>query len=116
RHTLCSLSPHRGTSKPCARRWLPIGITQLQPSELAKWAVVIFLAWWLTRDNNPVEKFWRGVVPPPIPIGAICLLIVIQDFGTAALIGICALTMLLAAGRVKLWHLAVGIPPALAAA
>ena len=35
-----------------------------------------------------------------------------QDFGTAALIGLCALTMLLA-GRVKLWHLLVVIPPAL---
>src|SRR6202008_3780466 len=36
------------------------------------------------------------------------------DFGTAALIGLCALTMLIA-GRVKWWHLAVVIPPALAA-
>src|SRR4029078_8770204 len=49
------------------------------------------------------------------PVGAICLLIVIQDFGTAALIGLCALTMLLA-GRVKLWHLAVIILPAPVAA
>ncbi|MEA2735573.1 MAG: cell division protein FtsW [Humisphaera sp.] len=109
------LVPHVGIEKNGARRWLPIGITQLQPSELAKWAVVIFLAWWLTRRNNKIDKFWRGFVPTLIPIGAICLLIVIQDFGTAALIAICALTMLLA-GRVKLWHLAVIIPPALGAA
>ena len=44
----------------------------------------------------------------------VCLLVVIQDFGTAALIGLCALTMLVA-GRVKWWHLAIVIPPALAA-
>jgi cell division protein FtsW len=43
------------------------------------------------------------------------LLVVIQDFGTAALIGLCAVTMLLA-GRVKLWHLMIALPPALAAA
>src|SRR2546423_7757794 len=43
------LVPHIGITKNGARRWLPMGFTQLQPSELAKWAVVIFLAWWLTR-------------------------------------------------------------------
>ena len=109
------LAPGIGIEKNGARRWLPLGVTQLQPSELAKWAVVIFLAWWLTRPNAQIEKFWRGFVPTLVPIGAICLLIVIQDFGTAALIAICALTMLLA-GRVKLWHLAMIIPPALGAA
>ena len=35
---------------------------------------------------------------------AICLLIVIEDFGTAVLIGLCAVTILIA-GRVKLWQL-----------
>jgi cell division protein FtsW len=109
------LAPGIGIEKNGARRWLPLGVTQLQPSEVAKWAVVIFLAWWLTRPNTPIEKFWRGFVPTLFPIGAICLLIVIQDFGTAALIAICALTMLLA-GRVKLWHLVMVIPPALGAA
>jgi cell division protein FtsW len=108
------LVPHVGISKNGARRWLPMGFTQLQPSEVAKWAIVIFLAWWLTRRPVNLDKFFMGFLPTLIPIGAICLLIVIQDFGTAALIAVCALTMLLA-GRVKLWHLAVIIPPALAA-
>ncbi len=108
------LVPHVGITRNGARRWLPLGFTQLQPSELAKWAIVIFLAWWLTRRESTVEKFWTGFVPTLIPIGAMCLLIVIQDFGTAALIAICALTMLMA-GKVKWWHLALIIPPALGA-
>ena len=108
------LVPHVGITRNGARRWLPLGFTQLQPSELAKWAIVIFLAWWLTRAENKIEKFWTGFVPTLIPIGAMCLLVVIQDFGTAALIALCALTMLLA-GRVKWWHLAIIIPPALGA-
>jgi cell division protein FtsW len=111
---LLVLVPHVGISKNGARRWLPMGFTQLQPSELAKWATVVFLAWWLTRRDNQIEKFWRGFVPTLIPIGAMCLLIVIQDFGTAALIAISALTMLLA-GRVRLKHLAIVIPPVLCA-
>src|SRR5215475_6776656 len=44
---LIVLVPHVGITRNGARRWLPLGFTQLQPSELAKWAIVIFLAWWL---------------------------------------------------------------------
>ena len=53
-----------GIEKNGARRWLPLGITQLQPSELAKWAVVIFLAWWLTRPaGRRSRRFFTGFVP-----------------------------------------------------
>jgi cell division protein FtsW len=114
---LIVLVPHVGISRNGARRWLPIGITQIQPSELAKWAVVIFLAWWLTRRPHAqgwcsTDKFFTGFLPTLIPIGLMCLLVVIQDFGTAALIALCGLTMLLA-GRIKWWHLLVIIPPVL---
>ena len=110
---LAVLVPGIGIAKNGARRWLPLGIMQLQPSELAKWAVVIFLAWWLSTRPLNTDRFFKGFLPTLIPICMLCLVVVIQDFGTAALIAICALTMLLA-GRVKLWHLAIIIPPALA--
>src|SRR6185295_18930454 len=82
---------------------------------LAKWAVVLFLAWWLTEQPVDLEKFGTGFLIALVPIGVITRLIVIQDFGTAALIAICTIVMLLAA-KVKWWHLAAVIPPALAAA
>jgi hypothetical protein len=63
------LVPHVGISKNGARRWLPMGFTQLQPSELAKWAVVLFLAWWMTRRNVDTRKFLRGFVPTLVPVG-----------------------------------------------
>ncbi len=112
---LIVLFPHVGIEVNGARRWLPLGIVQVQPSELAKWAVVLLLAWWLTHRPGNLSRFWGGVLPALIPIGAICLLVVLQDFGTAALIGACAFTMLFV-GRVKLWHFALIIPPALGAA
>lgn len=108
------LVPHVGIEKNGARRWLPLAFVQVQPSELGKWAVVLFLAWWLTARPVDLNRF-RNFILTLVPIGMICLLIVIQDFGTAALIGLCAFTMLLA-GRIKWWHLAIIIPPALAAA
>jgi cell division protein FtsW len=97
-----------------ARRWLRLGPIQLQASELAKWATVLFLAYWLAKRPVDLNKFFRGFLPTLIPVGILCLLVVIQDFGTAALIGVCALTMLIA-GRAKAWHLLIVIPPALIA-
>jgi cell division protein FtsW len=109
------LIPHVGKSINGAQRWLPLGPVQVQPSEMAKWSVVVFMAWWLARRPVDLDKFFKGFVPTLVPVGLVCLLVVIQDFGTAALIGLCTVTMLLA-GRAKGWHLAVVLPPALLAA
>jgi cell division protein FtsW len=109
------LVPHIGSSINGARRWLRLGPVQIQPSELAKWAVVLFMASWLTKDTVRIDRFFRGLLPTLIPIGMLSLLVVIQDFGTAALIVLCAFTMLLA-GRVKIRHLLIIIFPTLAVA
>jgi cell division protein FtsW len=108
------LIPHVGMQINGARRWLRIGPIQLETSELAKWAAVLFLACWLAKPPVDMSKFFTGFLPTLIPIGVLCLLVVIQDFGTAALIAVCALTMLIA-GRCKAWHLLIVIPPALLA-
>ena len=60
--------PGVGISKNGARRWLPLGIMQLQPSELAKWAVVMFLAWWLTTRPLDTDRFVQGFLPTLVPI------------------------------------------------
>jgi cell division protein FtsW len=109
------LVPHIGMSVNGARRWVKLGPIQIQPSELAKWAAVLFLAYRLTRQDKPLDRFFGGFLPTLIPIGILCLLVVIQDFGTAALIGLCGLTMLLA-GKVKIRHLVIITLPVLAAA
>jgi cell division protein FtsW len=109
------LVPHIGLEVNGARRWLPLGPIQVQPSELAKWAVVLFLSWWLTNRPMDLSRFTTGFLPTLVPIFGICLLVVIQDFGTAALIMLCALGMLLV-GRIKIWHLLAVLPPVLMAA
>jgi len=111
---LIVLIPHVGIEVNGARRWLPLGFVQVQPSELAKWAVVLFIAWWLARRPVDISQF-KNFMLTLVPIGLVCLLVVIQDFGTAALIGLCAVILLLV-GRVKWWHMAVVLPPALLAA
>lgn len=108
------LVPHIGRSVNGARRWIVMGPIQVQPSEMAKWGVVLFLAWWLSRRPVNMDRF-TGFLMTVAPVGFVCLLVVIEDFGTAALIGAVTLAMLLV-GQVKWRHLAVTLPPALAGA
>ncbi len=112
---LIVLVPHVGREVNGARRWLPLGFTQVQPSELGKWGTLFFLAWTLAYRSERLEKFVKGFLPTLAPVAAVALLIVIQDFGTAALIVVCSITLLLT-GRTKLLHLGAVFPPALAAA
>lgn len=112
---LIVLVPGIGIEKNGARRWLPLGPLQVQASELAKWAVVLFLAWWLTAQPIDLDRYARGFLLTLVPVAVICLLVVIQDLGTAALIGLCA-GMMLIAGRIKWWHLASMVPPVAVAA
>ncbi len=105
--------PGLGVKVNASQRWLKIGPVRFQPSEIAKWAVVCWTAWRLAFFENNHKKF-TGFVATLTPVAAICLLVVVKDFGTAALIGACVLAMLVV-GRVRWWHLAVVLPPVLAA-
>ncbi len=111
---LLVLVPHIGMEVNGARRWIKLGPVQVQPSEMAKWSIVLLLSWWMTHRPVNTDRF-LGFLLTLIPVGIICLLVVIQDFGTAALIGLCSVTIMLA-GRVKWWHLSIVLPPMLGAA
>ncbi|HXG03919.1 MAG TPA: putative lipid II flippase FtsW [Candidatus Binatia bacterium] len=64
------------------RRWLRLGPASFQPAELAKLALVIFLAAWLTRHRDRLGDFRRGVLPPLAAAGALALLVLAQpDLG-----------------------------------
>lgn len=108
---LCAAVLLFGTEVNGARRWLTVGKIQVQPSEFGKWGIVIFLSWLITSRAVDIRKL-TGLLLALVPVGAVCLLVVIEDFGTAALIGLCALVLLIA-GRAKLWHLALALPPTL---
>lgn len=104
------LVPHIGREVNGARRWLGFGPVQIQPSELAKWAVVLFLAWWLAARAEGIRRFGEFLFTL-LPVVGLSLLIVKEDFGTAALIVSATLAILLVS-RVKWWHMALIIPPA----
>ncbi len=90
-----------------ASRWIRIAGFTLQPSEFAKYVIIIFLADRLSRNRRHVSKFMRGVVFPLVIIMIPVMLIVAEpDMGTPVVILATALAIFFAAGT-KIWHLII---------
>lgn len=82
-----------------ARRWIRFGPVGLQPSELAKVALAIFLAATLARQGERVRTFKRGFLPVVVMAGFTMLMVLLEkDLGTTILLGSLTLIMLFSAG------------------
>jgi len=104
--------PGIGLEVNYASRWVDFGGLRFQPSEVAKWSLVLLVAWWGSTLLQTNHTFWRGFVPPMLGIGAIATIIAVEDLGTAVLIFTVACFILFAAGS-KLLHFATMIPLAI---
>ena len=82
-----------------ARRWISMGPINIQPSELAKLALIIFLSATLARQGERIRKFRTGFLPPMIAASMTMLLVAMEnDMGTTVLLGALTLTLLYVAG------------------
>jgi cell division protein FtsW len=87
------------------QRWLMNG--SVQPSELSKLAVIIYIAAWASSKGEQIRKVSYGLVPFAILLGVIVGLILLQrDLGTAILVAATALAMFFIAGG-SLWQIAL---------
>jgi len=101
--TLCYV-PHIGMRLNGSRRWIGLGPITLQPSELAKLAVVFFLAAWFARYEPPNRKLLLGFVLPLAIVSLPAVLVLGEvDLGTTALIGTTAFVVMFIAGTNPLW-------------
>jgi cell division protein FtsW len=90
--------PGFGVSANGARRWIGAGPLQVQPSELAKLALILYGAH-LLADRRNMTRSLRDLSPYLIMVGIACLLIVAEpDLGTAMVVVFATTAMLLAAG------------------
>jgi cell division protein FtsW len=91
--------PHVGMRINGSRRWVGLGPVTFQPSEIAKIAVVFFLAWWFARQEKGAGWFVQGFVIPFAVVSTLLLLIVLEvDLGTTALIGATTFVIMFVAG------------------
>jgi len=93
------LIPGLGSAVAGARRWFKLGGLSFQPSELAKFALVIYVASYLDRKGYKIKDFFRGFMPAATAIVFTGLLVLSQpDLGTALSVFFIGFLMLFAGG------------------
>ena len=96
---LLCLMPHIGVRVNGSPRWLRVEGWTYQPSELAKLALIIFLAWWLGKKGRQSGDLKNGLLWPLAGVLPILALMTIQqDFGTTAIMLAIVLAILFSAG------------------
>jgi cell division protein FtsW len=82
-----------------ARRWIEVGVVSVQPSEIAKFAVVVWTAMLATKKGDRVREFRYGLAPFLVIVGPICALVLFEpDLSTAVDIALLAGLVLFVAG------------------
>ncbi|HVF29030.1 MAG TPA: putative lipid II flippase FtsW, partial [Pyrinomonadaceae bacterium] len=96
-----------------ARRWIKLKSLRVQPSELAKLSLVIFLARFLERRAGEEKSFTRTFMPCACVVSLLVILVVAEpDLGTAMMLAVVWVVMLYTAGA-SLVHLGLAAAPAL---
>lgn len=112
---LCCFIPYFSHSAGGASRWIQIGGFNMQPSELAKITVIIFVAYLASKKGNTIRDFTKGYLPVVGISGIFVLMILAQrDLGSAFVLGVVIFMMLFVA-ETRVSHLVASVILALPA-
>jgi cell division protein FtsW len=89
-------------------RWLRMGPVGLQPSELAKPALVIFLAFFVTWRARAINNTRYTLLPAALAGGVIMMIVAMADLGTAVVLGVTATVIFFVAGLERKYCMAAG--------
>ncbi len=93
------LVPFIGKGVNGARRWIPVGVMNFQPSELAKLGIALYAANYMVRKMDTRENFFHAVTPMAIALGVIGVLLLLEpDMGAFMVIAAIALGILFLGG------------------
>ncbi len=93
------LVPGFGKTAGGATRWLHLGTFSLQPSEAARFAITVFLAFSLSKKQETVDRFSIGFVPHALMLSLIGVPILMQpDFGSVVILTLITGTMMFVGG------------------
>ncbi len=101
------LIPGIGKTVNGSSRWIPLGIFNLQASELTKLFMIIYLSGYLVRRGQSVRDSFRGFCVPMFTLSVAGLLLLLEpDFGSAVVLSATCLGMLFLAGA-QIWQYAM---------
>jgi cell division protein FtsW len=93
------LLPFIGKGVNGARRWISLGVMNFQPSELAKFAVLLYAADYMVRKMDVKERFFRAVMPMAAAVAVVGLLLLAEpDMGAFMVIAVIAMGILFLGG------------------
>ncbi|MBM5813049.1 MAG: putative lipid II flippase FtsW [Gammaproteobacteria bacterium] len=96
---LLVLVPGLGHEVNGSRRWLRLGVLNFQPSELARWLLLGYVAVYAVRHQAELRTSTAGFLKPLAVLGVAALLLLAEpDFGAAAVLGITGVAILFVAG------------------
>ncbi len=90
------------------KRWIPLGIFNIQPSEIAKFAVILFFSHWCSKYYNKMQLPKYSILPGIIVFGSISLLLLLEPhYSGIVIVGVLTVIMLYVGGM-KTKYLIVG--------
>jgi cell division protein FtsW len=93
------LFPFIGKGVNGARRWISLGVFNFQPSELAKFATLLYAADYMVRKMEVKERFFRAVLPMGVAVGVVGMLLLAEpDMGAFMVIAVIAMGILFLGG------------------
>jgi len=109
------LIPGVGQVRNGAQRWLGVGSKTIQPSELAKIALIMFLSFSLSKRRDVLKSFTKGLLPYLALIGFICGLVVVEPhLSGTIIIALTGFIVLFCAGAKISHFVALAVPVVLA--
>ena len=98
------LLPGLGVRVNGSSRWIPLGIVNLQPSELVKLFMITYVAGYLVRKQEELRFFTQGILMVSIVVAVVGMLLLLEpDLGSVVVICFTVFTMLFLGG-VRFWH------------
>lgn len=89
-----AFGPHKGT-----HRWIPLGLFSVQPSEIAKFTLVVFLAYMAEKKGDTINVLSVGTIPTVSVAGLLAALVLFEpDMGTAVVLLLVTFLVLFTAG------------------
>lgn len=82
-----------------ARRWINLGVTLFQPSELAKLTIILYLSAWFEQREHILSDARKGLLPYLITLGGVAGLVMLEpDLGTTMVIVLVSIVLFFSAG------------------
>lgn len=105
--------PGIGSNVNGAWRWFNLGFASFQPSEMAKLAIILFFSFSLSKKNDVLQYFWKGLVPYLLVIGVVDILLMLEPHFSGAILITCVAVIILFAAGAKIWHFILLAIPAI---